>query len=271
MLKLNPSSDAVRQPADYWPAHERLAGPAVGSLLFHLAFGVSVVGFGLYYHHFHGQLWGAENAGGAIQATLVSSAPTLPLPKDVEPNNEVLATENPNEAPAPPQPKTIAKPDDRAIPIASKNAKPDLRRQDQNKQPPKPDNKAHFGEAAAGNIPRSTPGQTGAGNQPVNVGGDFGTRFAYYIGIIRSNVSRNWMMQEVDPHTPEGSQVVVTFNVSKSGNISGIRIATASGSPTLNQSAIRAVQRVDALPPLPNAYAGSSISVEYTFPYQRLH
>jgi protein TonB len=271
MLLPNQSPEGVRQAADYWPEHERLTGPAIGALLFHLAFGISVLGIGLYYSHAHGQLWGSENAGGAIHATLVSSAPALPLPKDVEPNNEVLATDNPSVAPAPPQPKTIAKPDDRAIPIASKTAKPDLRRQDQNKQPPKPDNKAHFGEAAAGNIPRSTPGQSGNGNQPVSVGGDFGTRFGYYIRIIRDNVSRNWMMQEVDPHTPEGTQVIVTFTVAKSGSISGIKIATASGSPTLNQSAIRAVQRVDALPPLPNTYEGSSISVEYTFPYQRVH
>jgi protein TonB len=269
MLRLGQTSKAIRQPAEYWPESERLTAPAVGAILFHVALGISILAFAYYYHRINAHLWGSEMAGGAINATLVSSAPALPLPKETEPNNEVLATDNPSEAPAPPKPKAAPKPEDRAIPIATKTTKPDLRRQEQNKQTSKPDNRAQFGERAAGNIPRSTPGVAGTPGQPVSVAGNFGSRYAYYINIIRINVSRNWYMQEVDPSTPNGTQAIVTFTISKNGAVSGIKIALASGSPTLNQSALRAVQRLDTLPPLPSTYEGSSINVEYTFPYQR--
>lgn len=267
MPQLRPTREP--QPADYWPQTEPLSGPAVGSLVLHVAAAAGVLAFAFAYHHLHAHQWGSENAGGTIQATIVSA---LPLPHQTAPNDEVLATDNPSEAPAPPEPKAIPKPQDNAVPIATKTApKPDTHRQTQSKEKQAPTPKASFGERAAGNIPRSTTGQMGNPNQPVSVGGDFGSRFAYYINIIRINVDRNWYRQEVDTRTNDGSQVLVTFNIARNGSISGVRILTASGSPTLNQSAIHAVQRVDSLPPLPNAYQGSSIDVEYTFNYQRAH
>jgi hypothetical protein len=47
--------------------------------------------------------WGGANDGSAIAVQLVSSA--LPCPQDHKPNDNVLATETPSEAPAPPAPK----------------------------------------------------------------------------------------------------------------------------------------------------------------------
>lgn len=118
-------------------------------------------------------------------------------------------------------------------------------------------------------MPRSmAPTQQGP-NQPVSVtGGSNGFNYPWYVSLIQRKVSQAWYTQEVDPHTPYGSQVSVTFSISRDGTPSNIRIERSSGSPTLDSSAIRAVQRVENFSPLPSGYSNSNVSVEYTFTYK---
>jgi protein TonB len=94
----------------------------------------------------------------------------------------------------------------------------------------------------------------------------FGARFAYYVDAVNRTVSRNWITQEADPGASEGKHVIVVFDIDREGAPSNIRIETRSGSPTLDTSAIRAVQRVDGFGPLP---AGDHITVEFTFDYRQ--
>ena len=53
-------------------------------------------------------------------------------------------------------------------------------------------------------MPRSALAQ--GGNGPVSVAnGDFGSRFGWYVDIIKRKVDQNWYRAEVDPRTPKGA------------------------------------------------------------------
>jgi protein TonB len=111
------------------------------------------------------------------------------------------------------------------------------------------------------------PTQNGPEN-PISVtGGSNGFNYPYYVSIIQRKVAQSWYKQEVDPHTRSGSQTKVTFSIARDGSPSDIHISESSGSPTLDSSALRAVQRVENFSPLPSGYTKSNVSVEYTFTY----
>ncbi|HTA87845.1 MAG TPA: TonB family protein [Silvibacterium sp.] len=250
--------------------HEPFGAPFAGSLLLH-GFVIAAVVFLAFFGHLRGAEWGNNQAPGAIQATLVSSAPTIPLPQEAPPTPNVLATETPSPAPAPPQPEVAPVPQPNAVPIPTKQ--PEKRTPEKKQAQPSPkhaqpqplQNRAHYGEAPATQIPHSQAGNPGQ-NNPVNVnGGDFGSRFPYYVSIITNKVSQAWYRQEIDPRTPYGREAKVIFIVARDGTVSGIRLSQSSGSPSLDSSAVRAVQRIETFGPLPPAYSGSNVSVEYTF------
>jgi protein TonB len=48
-----------------------------------------------------------------------------------------------------------------------------------------------------------------------------------------------------------------------------VQIEQSSGVPSLDQSAVRALQRIDTFGPLPAGYSGSKVSVEFWFDYKR--
>jgi protein TonB len=246
---------------------EPLAASATGSVLLHIAVAGAIIAYYIIGGFFKSNLWGGPNVGGAIQVNLVSSA--LPLPSDHPPNDNVLATEKPSEAPAPPEPKTATDVDDQAIPVLGKQEqlklKPVPRKQEKAQQPPK-QNRAQYGEQAAANLPRAIQGQTNPGPTSITQG-DFGTRFAWYVDSINRKMSQVWNKFEVDPHTPKGARVYIVFPVSRNGQPGNPQLDRSSGSPTLDRSCLRAVQRVDTFGALPAGYNGSSLNVSYYCEY----
>jgi len=248
---------------------ESFGAPIAGSLLLHVLVIIAVTVFAYMAGRIHGSSWGSDQAPGAIQATLVSSAPTIPLPQVAPPTPNVLATEQPSPAPAPPQPEAVPIPQPDAIPIPVKQPekkapeKKQAQPSPKHAQPTPQQNRANFGEAPPTQIPHSSAGNPGQ-NNPVNVnGGDFGSRFPWYVDVIRRKTAQNWLQREVAPETPAGARVYLSFVVSRDGSPSQVRIAQSSGSPTLDSSCLRAVQRVDTYGPLPPGYNGSTLSVSY--------
>lgn len=267
-----------------------LGGSFAGSAVLHIAIVGAIILYTLVLHHFHGSEWGNNQAPGAIQATLVSSAPTIPLPTEVPPTPNVLATDTPSPAPTPPQPmaKPVEPPPD-AVPIPLKQTPPKQEKKPPVKEQPKPQpkarpqptpqtaskfaqpvpnqrNRANYGEAAATQIPHSLSQNNGQESNVNTPGGDFGSRFPWYVAVINRNVKQNWYTQEATG-TPPGRIAKVIFIISRDGHPSSARISQSSGSATLDSSALRAVQRVDTFGPLPPGYTGSNLSVEYTFTY----
>ncbi|MGA7524445.1 MAG: TonB family protein [Acidobacteriaceae bacterium] len=253
---------------------EPFGPPAAGSLALHVGL-VGLLALLMWVNgRFHGMEWGNNAPQGAIQANLVSSAPSIPLPQVTPPTPNVLATQLPSPSPAPPTKATIPIQQPDAIPLAER--KPKLHHAEkpheaspQHAQPTNQQDRARYGEAPAANLAHAM-NQGARSNSPVAVtGGDFASRFPWYVDLITRKVSENWYTQEIDSATPYGSQVSVTFTIGRDGTVSNIHLSQPSTSPTLNGSATHAVQRVQSFGPLPSQYTGSSVSVEYTFTYDQ--
>ena len=244
---------------------EPFAGPAVGSIGLHLALAVAIVSYAWMMGLFHHNVWGNPGAGGAMQVNLVSSV--LPLPA-TQVNQNVLATETPSQAPAPPSPKEQHKVDDTAIPILGKQVKPKQKTTPQTQQhqaPPKQQNQAQYGEQAGSVMPHQMQvGSTG----PTTVGDNsFASLYPWYVDQINRKMAQNWNKAEVDPRTPRGARVFLVFTIHRDGTVSGLQLDQSSGSPTLDASCERGVQRVDTFGNLPANYNQSTLRVSYYCEY----
>jgi protein TonB len=269
-----PGSSVHRDQIDH---PDGIGSPFAKSTLLHALLFGSLIGYGYLHNLFHGSEWGANSfQQGAIQATLVSTA-ALPLPQDHPPTDNVLATETPSVAPAVEEQKTEPLPLPEAIPIPEKQtpvkpqAKPTPKTPPQHEPPPKPQHKANYGEAAPANVARATTPTSNANSPQAVTGGDFGSRFGWYVDVIKRKVAQDWYLQEVDPSTPAGATVYVQFSVGRDGSPGTVSLATPSSSASLNSSCLHAVQRVDTFGPLPPGYNESTLNVLYHCTYPGTH
>ncbi len=219
-----------------------------------------------------GDTWGAGGGGEAIGATLVSTVPLAVTPSQTQ---NVLANESKGITQS--QPKIEEKEAD-AIEIQGKNAKikPKKKQETVSKsqaQPPPEEesNQVAFGEGGPVSGPYGTFSAAGAkgGFGITGGGGDFGTKYSWYVHVIQQKVSENWMKYEVDPRITSAQRVYITFDVVHDGHPTNVQVEQSSGVPSLDISAVRALQRIDTFGPLPPDYPGSKISVEYWFDYKR--
>jgi periplasmic protein TonB len=255
-------------------AREPIRVPMAKSALLHVLAVLLLLGYAYAHHLFHGSEWGSNNfQEGAIQATLVNSA-AVPLPQEHPPTENVLETTTPSEAPALQEPKAAPIPLPEAVPIPVKQVpvkhaeKPSPRTPLPRQQPPpKTQNKATYGEATPANLPKA-PANAPNANIPVQVsGGDFGSRYGWYVNVIKTRVQQNWLLPEVATSTPAGATVYIQFSIRRDGSTDDISVATSSGYPSLDTSCLRAVQRVDTFGALPSGYDQSSLSVLYHCTY----
>jgi protein TonB len=219
-----------------------------------------------------GDTWGAGGGGEAIGATLVS---TVPLAVAPAPAQNVLANESKGLTES--QPKIEQKEPD-AIEIQGKNAKTKPKKKQETAstkqaQPaPEPeDNRVAFGEGGPVSGPYGTFSANGAkgGFGISGGGGDFGTKYAWYVRVIQQKVSENWMKYEVDSRINTAQRVYITFDIARDGHPGNVQVEQSSGVPSLDISAVRALQRIDTFGPLPPDYSSNKISVEYWFDYKK--
>jgi periplasmic protein TonB len=245
-------------------APEPIAGPATGSILLHVMLAVFLGYYAWILGLFHHNLWGNPGAGGSMQVSLVSSA--LPLPPH-EINDNVLATETPSHAPAAPSPKEQRREDETAIPILGKKVKPSEKNlpKTQPHQQSQQRNMAQYGEQSGSIMPQQMqPGTAG----PTTVGDNsFASLYPWYVDQINRKMSETWNKGEVDPRTPKGSRVYLIFSIHRDGSVSGLQLDRSSGSPSLDVSCERAVQRVDTFGSLPGNYNQSTLKVSYYCEY----
>ncbi|MGB8919815.1 MAG: energy transducer TonB [Candidatus Sulfotelmatobacter sp.] len=250
---------------DSWP---RALGWSAG---FHLAVTAFILLFPLIFKGSSGEGWGAGGGGEAIGVTLVSS---VPLPATAAPTQNVLANESKGLTKS--QPKIEEKAPD-AIEIQGKNAKikpkkpPAPTKAKSEPAPEEETNQVAFGEGGPVSGPYGTFAAGGAkgGFGITGGGGDFGTRYGWYVQVIQRKVSDNWLKYEVDPRISGAQRVYITFDVARDGHPYNVQVEQSSGVPSLDQSAVRALQRIDTFGTLPPDYSGSKISVEYWFDYSR--
>jgi periplasmic protein TonB len=248
---------------DSWP---RALGWSAG---FHVAVTALIILYATFFTGARGSEWGSGGGGDAMGVTLVSS---VPLPASSAPTQNVLANESKGLTQS--KPKEEEK-EPEAIEIQGKNAKPKKRQitSTQNKPKPEPEetNQAAYGEGGPVSGPYGSFAAGGAkGGFEVNGGGgDFGSRYGWYVQVIQRKFSENWLKYEVDPRITGAQRVYITFDIARDGHPFNVQVEQSSGVPSLDISAVRALQRIDTFGPLPPDYSGNKLSVEYWFDYKR--
>ncbi|HLZ43593.1 MAG TPA: cell envelope integrity protein TolA [Candidatus Sulfotelmatobacter sp.] len=258
--------------ADIYFEHDHWGRALAWSAGLHVGVTVFLLIYSTVFMHTSGEGWGSGGGGDAIGATLVS---TVPLPANPAQTQNVLANESKGITQS--QPKIEEKAPD-AIEIQGKNTKikPKKKQETITKKStpaePEPEsNQVAFGEGGPVSGPYGTFSAAGAkgGFGITGGGGDFGTKYAWYVRVIQQKVSENWLKYEVDPRITNAQRVYITFDVARDGHPANVRVEQSSGVPSLDISAVRALQRIDTFGPLPPDYPGNKISVEYWFDYKK--
>jgi len=279
--------------ADIYGHKEAITPTLAASIALHAALLACIVFLPAVLSH-NGENWGNNGTGGAageaISAHLVSGIPLPPNPH-AKPEN-VLANDSEGLSQSVPAP--AAKEDDRAIAIPDNQTKLKPPKQKAEtaapgrelpKQRPalamptnekprevaKVDNTVPFGAGGpvAGPYTTFQNGNT-AGGMTFGEGGNgsFGSRFGWYTDVVSRKVHQAWQA-EVNPSVVSAKRVYILFDISRTGAPSNVRIEQSSGIPSLDLSAVRALQRIDTFGPLPQGYNGSYVSVEFWFDYRR--
>jgi protein TonB len=282
------------QDADIYGYHEAFAPSLAFSVMLHAAL-VACVLFLPQFLETHGSDWGNNGSGGdgAMSATLVSG---IPLPPNPHANKDsVLATDSKGLSQSLPAP--VAKPDEKAIAIPDRDAKMKATKQSAKekaeaaarekdlqklraalaknalaKNRPLPvDNSIPYGQGAPAAGPFTTfqtGNTTGGMSFGEGGGGSFGSRFGWYTDVVARKVHDAWQ-NEVNPGVSTARRVYILFDISRSGAPSHVKVEQSSGVPSLDQAAVRAIQRIDTFGPLPQGYNGNYVSVEFWFDYRR--
>ena len=258
--------------AEIYFEHDRLGRALAWSAGLHVGITAALLIYSAFMSRSSGGTWGAGGGGEAIGATLVS---TVPLPANPTQTQNVLANESKGITQS--QPKVEEKEPD-AIDIQGKNTKIKPKKKQETTSKAKPQaapeeqsNQVAFGEGGPVSGPYGTFSAAGAkgGFGVTGGGGDFGTKYAYYVHVIQQKVSENWLKYEVDNRITTAQRVYITFDISRDGHPSNVQVEQSSGVPSLDISAVRALQRIDTFGPLPQEYSGNKISVEYWFDYKK--
>ncbi len=271
----------VLSPTRTSAARESISRGFLLALLLHAAAIGGVMGWA-YVHFATRHNWGDQNpVAGSIQATMVNALP-LP-PRQFTKEDAVLTSDKPNIAPTPPPPEPAKpksaptppkaepapKPNDIPIPTKARPT-PTPKEADRSQPeptrrpatPPAPTPKATTGETAGVRIPESTT-ELKNGTATITVEEKaFGDRYAYYIRLISQKVNQARAQQDPDPPDARGRRTAILFTIGRDGTVQDAEVLTRSGSPALDNSALRCIQRIDTFGPLP---AGDHLVVTFGF------
>ncbi len=236
-------------------------------------------------YQYKGNQWlGVGTVQGDTKVTLVApEAAGIPMPKpDVETeskmvdNTKSLYKEEPKppEIPEPPQPELKIprfkdEPKPKPIVHASKEFVDAPR--------PVPTNAVRNGMSGAPNMPTGFSTKPGAPSAGANFigqgGGDFATRYGWYIEAVRRKIASNWNQFEIDPavRAARRAHAVMNFTIYRDGSVKNIRLDQTSGNQSMDTSAQRALLSASPMPPLPNDYSGSYVTVIFDFDLSMTH
>jgi len=260
----------MSQRVDIFDIREPWKGPITASIAFHGAIVAAVLTYGAIVG-FSRNEWGSGErvTGEAISATLVGAS-AIPLPRE-QPTENIVANDSP--AVTHSQPKEVAPPVPEAVKIPETvKIKPKEQPKRSVEKRPQPvqqaTNQVQYG--AGGQVHQNFTtfnSALGVGAVAMTTGGDFGSRYAYYVRQVTQVLSQNWLKYEVDPHAMPNASVSISFDISRDGSPSNVRITQSSGIPSLDTSAVRTLQRIDSFGPLPSDYRGGSVGAEFEFRY----
>jgi periplasmic protein TonB len=243
------------------------------SIFLHCGLGVLAVISAINEHS--GENWGGP--GGSITVGIVGSVPAIPLPRPDAVSTNRVVDESKGLFKSEPQP--LPKPEPDAIPIPKfEREKPPkyVTRPSkvlENPTPP-PTNAIPYGGGGTPTVP-TTSFALGAGTTQAGLGftgaggGDFGSRFSWYVEAVQRRISSNWLQSTVDPSVSLAPRAIVTFTILRDGSVTNIQVTHSSNNASVDSSAIRAVRDSSPLDRLPPAYSGSNVNVEFWFDFRR--
>ncbi len=88
-----------------------------------------------------------------------------------------------------------------------------------------------------------------------------------YIEAAKNKVAEKWDSSEVAGTTPAGATVYIQFAIRRSGTHAAPIMETSSGSSSLDNSCLGAVNRIQTFDHLPRSYSGDSLTVVYHCTY----
>ena len=252
-------------------ASPSLKVPLLWSLVFHSLIFSSLVVSTLRSHR--GEVWGSAG-GGAMTVGLVGHLAGVPLPRPEVMTPSRVADETKGlykSEPKPKEPETQAT----QIPEFERNKPPRYvtrpSRVFENETPPPP-GAIPYGQGGAPTLPYTQftmGGPTQGGLGFTGPGGDFSARFPDYVLGVRNRISSNWLQSTVDPSIRWAPRAVATFEILRDGSIVNIQLVRSSGNASVDRSAFRSIEGSNPLNPLPPAYAGSYVTVEFWFDFRR--
>jgi periplasmic protein TonB len=252
--------------ANLFDEREQWKGPLLLSVGFHalLVCAMFVLGYVMSPHGTAND-WGLHE-GDAVTAQLVSAS--IPIPK-AEQSENIVANESKGVTQTKPQPKPVETED--GISIPGKVTPP--------KKIDKPVPPTHV-------TPRPVPtpvetavpyGEGGPVSGPYGSvvtanykGGfsfqnaDFGGKYGWYVDKVKRTVQAQWLTYEIDPRIKAPHRAFIEFDIMRDGSPANVHLAQSSGVPSLDQSAMRAIQRIDGFGQLPE---GNKVTVEFWFDY----
>lgn len=221
-----------------------------------------------------GENWGGP--GGSVTVGIVGSVPAIPLPRpEVETPSRVV-DESKGLFKSEPKPKP--EPDATPIPKFERNKPPKYVTRPskilENPAPPPP-NAVPYGGGGTPSIPTTTFAMSANAASQGGLsfggpgGGDFGSRFSWYVEAVQRRISGNWLQSTVDPGVAYAPRAIVTFTILRNGAVTNIQVTRSSNNYSVDNSAIRAVRDSSPLDRLPAAYGGSEVNVEFWFDFHR--
>jgi TonB family protein len=245
------------------------------------------------YLQFRGDQWNSVggNLGDSVTVNLVSPAGiNLPKPDNFTDSHAVDPTKGMyKEEPKPPDLGAVSK-DALEIPKFKEDAviKPPVRpdsdfKDEPRKKPephkskvfedlrPTPNNAVNYGKGGSPNLPNgfgNNPGQAAAGVQVQGQGGgDFTTRYGWYIDAVRRKINSNWDQFTIDAavRSARRAKTTMTFTIYRDGSVRNVRMEQSSNNLSMDNSAQRALLASSPMPALPNDYSGSYVNVTFDF------
>ena len=255
----------------------------VYSLVLHTLL-VAFVAVSAFVQH-RGNAWGGiGGGGGSVKVNLVGSLAGIPMPnppvvsesRTVDPTKG-LYKEEPK--PKAPEPKTDAT----KLPKFEKE-KPTLPPSHKSRtfesETPPPENAVPYGAGGTARIPTGSgtspggspnvgtvPGQGGGVGVQGQGGGDFASRYAWYVEGVRRRIQSNWLQNTIDSRVlaDRSAHCVVAFTITRDGTVKDVHISQTSANLSMDNSGLRAVLSSNPMPALPNDYSGSYVVVTFDF------
>ena len=221
-----------------------------------------------------GDAWGGVGRGETgVKVSLASSA-GIPMPPTINPTESQVVDPTKGLNVEEPQPKPPEQPKDTTnIPKFEKEKvlPPSKKSKVFEKKNTPPPNAVPYGKGGQMNVPTGYSDQPGPLNGGVAVqgqgGGDFATRYGWYIEAVRRAVNQNWLQNTIDPgiRAARRAKTTLTFTINRDGTVKDIRISESSGNRSMDDSASRALLSIEHFPPLPADYSGRYVDVTFDF------